>query len=219
MKKFTKSLFLFLMIAVFQLSGLASEHSGLPAEESLNKLKIGNQNYVKMHLKHPNQTVKRRAELTKGQHPFVAVLSCSDSRVPPEIIFDQGLGDVFTIRNAGNVLDDHVIGSIEYAVVHCGVKLVVVLGHEDCGAVKATIAKNNESKYIESLTKNIEPAVQASKGSGSELATEVAKNNAIFAVKNLIAADPILCEYIKTHGVKVIPALYNIHTGAVEFLD
>lgn len=218
MKKFTTILFLSFIVAGFNMTCFASEHSGMPANEALEKLQIGNNHFVHVRMKHPDETKKRREELEKGQHPFVAILSCSDSRVPPEIIFDQGLGDIFEIRNAGNVVDEHVIGSIEYAVVHAGVKLVVVMGHEDCGAVKATIGHVKESNYIESLTKAIEPAVKVSQGTGNELVTDTAKNSAKMAVENILKSDPIISEYVKSHGVKVVPAIYHIHTGVVEFL-
>lgn len=220
MNKFVKVLSVFVALAMFQLYCLANEHSsGISAKDALSKLKSGNSRYVKMHLKHPNQTIKRRDELTKGQHPFVAILSCSDSRVPAEIIFDQGLGDIFVIRNAGNVLDDHVIGSIEYAVVHVGVKLIVVMGHESCGAVGAALAHNHESKYIESIVKSIEPAVEVSTGTGTALANDTAKNNAKLAVKSLLECNPELSAYIKEHNVMAIPAFYNLSTGKVEFLN
>ena len=101
------------------------------------------------------EAAKRRAELTKSQHPFAIVVSCSDSRVPPEIVFDQGLGDLFVLRVAGNVIDDHSLGSIEYAVDHLAVRLIVVLGHQRCGAVKAAketiAAKGKAPAHIQSL--------------------------------------------------------------------
>lgn len=220
MRKIIKYISLFSILTALQLSCLANENvTSISAQDALNELKAGNRHYVKMHLKHPDETVKRRVELIKGQHPFAAILSCSDSRVPTEIIFDQGLGDLFVVRNAGNVLDDHVIGSIEYAIVHCGVKLVVVMGHESCGAVGAAIAHNHESKYIESIVKSIEPAIEISKGAGSALATDTAKNNAKLVVKNLTECDPELGNYIKEHNVKIIPAFYNLSTGKVEFYE
>src|SRR5207247_5373090 len=97
--------------------------------KAIAKLKEGNGRYTSGNLEHPGQTTERRAELTKDQHPFAVILSCSDSRVPPEIVFDQGLGDLFVVRVAGNVIDDHGLGSIEYAVDHLGARLIVVLGH------------------------------------------------------------------------------------------
>lgn len=219
MKKNRIVLFLVLVIFVFKLPCFASETAGISAGEAFEKLQAGNKRFINARMNHPDESKKRRAELEKGQHPFVAVLSCSDSRVPPEIVFDQGLGDIFEIRNAGNVVDEHVIGSIEYAIVHAGVKLVVVMGHEDCGAVKATIKHVKESNYIESLTKMIEPAVKISKGTGDDLVTDTAKNNAELATKNIINSDPIISEYFKSKGVKIIPALYHMHTGVVEFLN
>ena len=219
MKKFTNCLIIAATLFASCLSCIANESSGISANEALEKLKAGNNHYIKMHLKHPDQNVKKRQELLKGQHPFAAILSCSDSRVPPEIIFDQGLGDLFEIRNAGNVLDNHVIGSIEYAIVHCGVKLVVIMGHEDCGAVKASLAHNKESKYIESITSAINPAIKMSEGTKNNLPTQVAKNNAILIAKELIKDDPIISDYVKNKGVKIIPALYHMDSGIVEFLN
>src|SRR5438046_3516734 len=109
------------------------------------------------------QAAKRRAELTKSQHPFATIVSCSDSRVPPEIVFDEGLGDLFVVRVAGNVINDESLGSIEYSVDHLGVRLVLVLGHQSCGAVKAareTVgAKGKAPGHIESLVTAIRPAV------------------------------------------------------------
>lgn len=220
MNKIIKYLSIFAILTIFQLSCVANEATNnISAEEALSRLKEGNQRYVTMHLKHPDQTKKKREELTKGQHPFATILSCSDSRVPSEIIFDQGLGDLFIIRNAGNILDEHVIGSIEYAVYHCGLKLIVVMAHENCGAVAAALSHSYDSKYIESIVESIEPAIKISKGTGSELANNTAKNNAKLAVKNLLAQDIELTDYMKKNNVKVIPAFYSLTTGKVEFYE
>src|SRR5207245_4280782 len=119
------------------------EQPSVAPAEAISKLKEGNGRYASGNLQHPGQTTERRAKLTKSQHPFAIIVSCSDSRVPPELVFDQGLGDLFVLRVAGNVIDDHSLGSIEYAVDHLAVRLIVVLGHQRCGAVhaaKATIA-------------------------------------------------------------------------------
>lgn len=218
MKKFTKILSLALILGALQLSSFANTGANVSATEAMQKLKAGNQRFIEMKLEHPDQNKERMKELEKSQHPFVAILSCSDSRVPPEIIFDQGLGDIFEIRNAGNVKDDQVIGSIEYAIVHLGVKLVVVLGHQDCGAVKAALDNTKESRYIESLIKEIEPSVKISKGTGNELVTNVAKNHAKLTANKMVTEDPVLSEYVKSHDVKIIPAFYYLDTGKVEFL-
>ena len=112
----------------------------ISADEALKKLIKGNERFVEFKEQHPDSDKKRRKEMLKGQHPFVVILSCSDSRVPPELIFDQGLGNIFEIRNAGNVLNEHVIGSIEYAVMHCGVKLIVIMGQQECVTIAATLS-------------------------------------------------------------------------------
>lgn len=214
MKKFILTLaFIFCASQVF-----ASEASSLSANDALVKLKQGNEHFVQMHLKHPNTTKARRTELTKAQHPFAIVVTCSDSRVPAELVFDQGLGDIFVIRNAGNVLDEHVIGSIEYAVEHLGVKLVVIMGHESCGAVAATMKDAKGSKFIESIKKSIQPALIQAKKENNESAENVTKDNAILGASCALKQSEVLEEAIEKEGVKIIPAYYHLDTGKVEFL-
>lgn len=216
MKNFLISILLFLAIC-----STVSAHSSanISADEALLKLKKGNQAFAHMHMHHPDVSKKRLHSVEATQHPFVAIVACSDSRVPPELIFDQGLGDIFEIRNAGNVLDDHVIGSAEYAISHLGVKLIVVMGHKDCGAVKAAIEHNHESKFIESLTKFIEPSVEKAKFQKGNFIDNAVKNNAIAGAKGLIDADSIIDDYVRYQNVKIVPAFYNMHTGIVEFLE
>ena len=197
----------------------ASNVDNISAKEALQQLKLGNQHFQKMKLLHPDQNVKRRESLIKSQHPFAVILTCSDSRVPPSIIFDQGLGDLFEIRNAGNVLDKHVIGSIEYAVVHLGVKLVIIMGHEDCGAVTATLNNVQESDFISSLTDSIKPALDLyNKNPKGDKLVSTIKNNAILNQQLLIKSDSIIQDYIKNKGLKIIPAYYHLDSGKVEFL-
>lgn len=212
----------FLFLLMLGLGGFCFAHEHLdsvPADEAIEKLKEGNRHFVKMHLKHPDVSKKRMNSLRKGQHPFVAILSCSDSRVPPEIIFDQGLGDIFEIRNAGNILDEHVIGSIEYAVVHLGVKLVVIMGHENCGAVKAACEHVNETAYINSLVSAINPAVEMAKSQKGDLYENAEKNNIKLVAETLLSTDNLIKEYQEKHGVKIVKAYYNIKTGVVDFLE
>ena len=198
---------------------LAHGVDNLSAKESLKKLKEGNKRFVEMKLQHPDSDKKRRDEMLKGQHPFVVVLSCSDSRVPPELIFDQGLGDIFEIRNAGNVLDEHVIGSIEYAVMHCGVKLVVIMGHQDCGAINATLSGVSETKYIQSLEDSIKPAVEECKKNGLEINSDnVVKAHVMQDIRELFEQDADLVKFVKEHDVKTVPAYYHLDTGKVDFL-
>lgn len=200
-------------------TSFAHNVDNLSADEALKKLKQGNKRFVELHQKHPDESGKRRKEMLKGQHPFVIVLSCSDSRVPPELIFDQGLGDIFEIRNAGNVLNDHVIGSIEYAVMHCGVKLIVIMGHQDCGAINATLSGVSETKYIKALEDSIQPAVEKCILNKVEVNSDnVVKAHVMQDIEELMDQDQELVRYMKKHNVKIIPAYYHLDSGKVEFL-
>ena len=200
-------------------TSFAHNIDNLSADEALKKLKKGNKRFVQLHQKHPDESGKRRKEMLKGQHPFVIILSCSDSRVPPELIFDQGLGDIFEIRNAGNVLNDHVIGSIEYAVMHCGVKLIVIMGHQDCGAINATLSGVSETKYIKALEDSIQPAVEKCILNKIEVNSDnVVKAHVMQDIEELMEQDHALVEYMKKHDVKIIPAYYHLDSGKVEFL-
>lgn len=200
-------------------TAFAGNIDNLSAEEALKKLKQGNKRFVELHQKHPDESKKRRKEMLNGQHPFVIILSCSDSRVPPELIFDQGLGDIFEIRNAGNVLNNHVIGSIEYAVMHCGVKLIVIMGHQDCGAINATLSGVSETKYIQALEDSIEPAIVQCKAKGLEINSDnVVKAHVMQDIEELMAQDVELVEYMKKYKVKIVPAYYHLDNGVVEFL-
>jgi len=188
--------------------------------EAISKLKEGNGRYASGNLQHPGQTTERRAELTKDQHPFAVILSCSDSRVPPEIVFDQGLGDLFVVRVAGNVIDDHGLGSIEYAVDHLGARLIVVLGHQSCGAVKAAketiAAKGKAPGHIQSLVTAIRPVVETT--AKDDLDTTV-KANVKHVVQALRSSTPILKAKVDSGEVQVIGGYYSLDTGGVSLLD
>jgi carbonic anhydrase len=132
----------------------------VPADKTLAKLMDGNRRYARHKEQHPDESLARRKELQSDQHPFAVVLSCSDSRVPPELIFDQGLGDLFVIRVAGNIASDDELGSIEYSVEHLHTKLVMVLGHEKCGAITAAVEGSNEAGHLKSLVAAIQPSVE-----------------------------------------------------------
>lgn len=208
------SAFLFNMNPLF-----AHNVDNLSADKALKKLEQGNARFVQLHQKHPDETKQRRKDMLKGQHPFVVILSCSDSRVPPELIFDQGLGDIFEIRNAGNVLNKHVIGSIEYAVMHCGVKLIVIMGHQDCGAIAATLSGVSETEYIKALEDSIQPAVEQCKANGKEINSDnVVKAHVMQDIDELMAQDTDLVKYMKEHNVKIVPAYYHLDSGKVDFL-
>ena len=204
-------------------TGKEPEHADAPPKvspaDALTRLKAGNQRFIAGKLDHPRQTAGRRTELANSQGPFAIVLGCADSRTPPELVFDQGLGDVFVVRVAGNVLNDETVGSIEYAVDHLGAQLIVVLGHERCGAVKAareTIAAKAEAPgHIQSLVKAIAPAVEATAGADAEA---TAKANELHVAKKLRESAPILKEMVEKGTLSVVAAHYDLDTGAVEFL-
>ncbi len=188
--------------------------------EAIAKLKEGNARYTSGNLQHPGQTTERRAELTKSQHPFAIILSCSDSRVPPEIVFDQGLGDLFIVRVAGNVLNDEGLGSIEYGVEILGARLIVVLGHQSCGAVDAAMktvaAKGKAPGHIQSLVTAIKPVVDSTpKG---DLDTMI-KANVKHVVDALRSSTPILKARVESGDVQVMGGYYTLDTGAVTFLE
>jgi carbonic anhydrase len=197
-----------------------SERPAVAPAEAISKLKEGNDRYTSGNLQHPGQTTERRTELAKGQHPFAIIVSCSDSRVPPEIVFDQGLGDLFICRVAGNVINDESIGSIEYAVDHLGVRLILVLGHQSCGAVQAakeTIAtKGKAPGHIESLVTAIKPAVEAT---AKEDLDATIKANVKHVVQALRSSMPILKGEVHSGELRVIGGYYSLDTGAVTFLD
>src|SRR5512133_139061 len=134
------------------------------ADSAIAELKVGNKHHVQHQYRHPHQTALRQNELTSGQHPHAEILGCSDSRVPPEIIFDQGLGDLFVVRVAGNVATDVEVGSLEYGAEHLHIPLLVVLGHEQCGAVTAAIQGAPPEGHISALVNLIEPAAEKSRG-------------------------------------------------------
>jgi carbonic anhydrase len=188
--------------------------------EAISKLKEGNGRYTSGNMQHPSQTAERRTELAKSQHPFAIILSCSDSRVPPEIVFDEGLGDLFIVRVAGNVLNDEGLGSIEYGVDILGARLIVVLGHQKCGAVDAAMktiaAKGKAAGHIQSLVTAIKPVVEATPKGDLETTT---KANVKHVVDALRSSTPILKARVDSGDVQVIGGYYTLDSGAVTFLE
>jgi carbonic anhydrase len=192
----------------------------LDAEAALRELKDGNDRYALDHVEHPHEGSQRRVDLSIAQHPFAIVLGCADSRVVPELIFDQGVGDLFVLRVAGNVADDAVIASIEFAVEHLGTRLVVVLGHERCGAVMAAIGHAFSEGKLNSLIKYIEPAVKAGQeANGDCVVSDTVKAHVNLMVNEIESTVPILSHEVKYGTLKVVPAYYRLATGKVEFLE
>ena len=187
----------------------------------LDKLKTGNEKFVNGHSAHPNESLNRIKELKEGQHPFVVLVSCSDSRIPPELVFDQGLGDVFSIRTAGNVIGDYELGSIEYAVEHLHCKLIVVLGHENCGAIQAYATSGHEKHddHIQTLVDYI-AAEEEEKIISDSLRSNIdtlVKANIVHAVNLLRSSTPVLKPLVDKNEIKIIGAYYDLDSGNVLF--
>lgn len=196
----------------------AKDGSAVSGDVAQEKLIDGNKRYVDARPSHPNQTARHRMEVAKGQHPFAAIVSCSDSRVPPEILFDKGLGDLFVIRLAGNILDDAAFASLEYAVEHLGVKYIMVLGHERCGAVEATLKGGEVPGHIGSLVKAIQPAVEKIKNQPGDPLDNAVRANITMVVQQLKSSAPILEELVKKGDLTVVGARYDLDDGVVAIL-
>ena len=183
-------------------------------DAALAKLKEGNARFVGSKVSQGKPTAARRAETAQSQHPFAIILGCADSRTSPEIIFDQNIGDLFVVRTAGNLVDDHGLGSIEYAVEHLGARLIVVLGHKRCGAVIAALASDTAPGHVQSLVRDIQPAVQATKGkSGDGTDLAIAENARLMAAK--IRGEANLGDLAK--DVRIMSAVYDLDSGKVEW--
>jgi carbonic anhydrase len=186
----------------------------VPADEALNRLKAGNERFAHSKVSEGKPVAERRAATAQAQHPFAIIVGCADSRTSPEIVFDQGIGDLFVVRTAGNLVDDYALGSIEYAVEHLGSRLIVVLGHQRCGAVQAALAGGSAPGHIEALVRAIQPAVAASKEmKGDPLTNAVHENDAEVATK--IRKRAQLGELASQ--VRIVEGYYDLDSGKVEW--
>ena len=200
----------------------------ISAQQALQQLKQGNQRFINGAALHQRATQDEREQLLAGQSPFAIVLGCSDSRVPTEMIFDQGVGDLFVIRVAGNIATPSQIGSIEYAAAELGTPLVVVLGHSQCGAVKATLSEiENPSQHdlgnLGSIVNHIQPPLQqlwdaASEKQPDALMQDAVRVNVNASVQN-VRQSPVIQRLMQNNGLVVIGAEYSLATGAVDFFD
>lgn len=198
--------------------------SALTPDQALDLLKEGNAAFLRDEVVLPDRSEARRLELAKGQAPFCAYVSCSDSRVPPELLFGRGLGELFIIRNAGNTVDTVAMGSIEFAVAELGVPLVVVMGHESCGAVKAAMAVvESNARFpgkIDNMIEPIIPAVLEARGQPGDKTENAVRQNVRRVVRNLREeSDPLLLKPLAEGRIKIVGAYYHLDTGAVEFFD
>ncbi len=184
--------------------------------EVIERLKKGNANFVADKLDGKLQDSSRRDSLVGGQAPYAIVLSCADSRVVPELAFDTGLGELFVVRVAGNIANSSSIASIEYAVAHCGTQVIVVLGHQSCGAVNAALAGGDNGYNLNHLVSHITPAISAC-GAGADVA-DVIRKNAELNAEELKNRSSIIKKAVDGGTVKIVPAYYNLDSGKVDFL-
>lgn len=191
------------------------------ATEALTVLKSGNAQFVQGSVS-PNVSVTDRVDLAEnGQKPHTVVITCSDSRVPPELIFNSGLGELFVIRTAGNVVGDYETGSVEYAVDHLGSSLVLVMGHTQCGAVGAAVEGGHADGHVHDIVEEITPSVTKAKQSETETAKiqDVAENlNVQNSIDNLMESD-IIKKLVDSGKLEIKGAKYNINTGKVEYFE
>jgi carbonic anhydrase len=206
----------------------ASDHAAAPAgvepDKALQWLKNGNIRYLKGSVRKDGQGKKDRELNAKGQHPHAIVVSCSDSRVPPELIFDQKIGEIFVTRTAGESLDTSVLASVEYAVEHLGPRLIVVMGHESCGAVKAALdtydTKKAGSPNLDRLVADLHPHLSREQaGKRSEGLLVEGRANASGVARDLISRSPIIKAAVESGKVKIVTSLYRLGSGEVEWGD
>jgi carbonic anhydrase len=190
------------------------------AEEALRELEAGNRRWSTFRERHPDETPTVRQALTTAQHPFALVLGCIDSRVAPELVFDQGLGDLMTVRTAGQVLDEAVLGSLAYGVLELGIPLLMVLGHQSCGAVKAAVQADGSGEqlpaHIQYLADQINPAIDRTKTGDARIDATVDAN--IRLVRARLAAEPALAAKMDSGELAVVGARYELTTQRVHRL-
>jgi carbonic anhydrase len=220
MKKRATLVITLLFLLSYQTSAMASGSGGhsVSGKDAHKMMMEGNKRFMNDKAGHKNQDDSRRKEVKGSQHPFAVVLCCSDSRVPPEIIFDQGIGDLFVIRLAGNIVDDAALGSIEYAIEHLGTRYIMVLGHESCGAVKATVDGGEAPGHIGSITSAIKPAIDAVRGKTADLPEVGMRMNVTMNAQKLKTSDPFLKPLVDSGELMIVGARYDLDEGKVEIL-
>ncbi|WP_071916441.1 carbonic anhydrase [Bradyrhizobium japonicum] len=194
----------------------------LSPDAALKRLLMGNDRYVQG-TSRADDFRRERSALVEGQNPYAAVLSCADSRVAPELVFDSGLGDLFVCRVAGNFANDDTLASVEYAVAVLNTRLILVLGHDHCGAIDATIKSLHQDKpppgHISSLVTALAPAVNASLGQAGDISAHATRKNVIDNVNKLRSTGPILTAAVEQNRLKVVGGLYRIGTGKVDIVS
>jgi carbonic anhydrase len=202
-------------IALLFLALIQMSVYGLTPDKALETLMDGNQRFSQDKSLHSDRNSERRQELVSKQTPYAIILGCSDSRVAPEIVFDQGIGDLFIVRVAGNVVGPLELDSIEYSALYLRSSLVMVLGHESCGAIKAVLA--GTTKDIESVAELIQPAAQATKNQDGDRLINTIKTNAKMMADQL-RKSAVLGPMVAKKKLNIVAAYYDFHTGKVELL-
>ena len=185
-------------------------------DEALGRLMDGNARFANGRMEHPRQDGERRTRLLEGQGPFATILTCSDSRVPPEILFDQGLGDIFVVRVAGNMVDDLALGSIEYAASHLRCPLVMVLGHTDCGAVKAALSDDDHPGHMGPMIAAMRVAVESTRDMDGDPVINTVRENVRLTVEGIATSRPVMADLVREGTTRVMGAVYDMATGTVE---
>ena len=194
--------------------------NNITPDQALEKLMAGNKRFVDRKMIDPNQDTARLTEVAQGQKPFASILSCSDSRVPTEIVFDQGLGDLFVVRDAGEVVTPEQMGSLEFGTLVLGTKVILVLGHEDCGAVKAAMVGDKVPGQIGAILAQIEPAVVDYKGQQEDKeAVKKATEANVLLQLNKLKKSPVLSELINSGSLKIVGAYYDLNKGEVSLIN
>jgi carbonic anhydrase len=195
-----------------------ADTSALTPDSVLEMLMVGNQRFITHQAQHPHQSIARMQEIAKGQHPIATVLSCADSRVPAELLFDTGLGDLFNVRVAGNIVTPEVLGSLEYAVELLGTPVLMVLGHERCGAVTAAVQGEFVPGHISDFLDEIQPAVAQVKDMPGDTIDHAVRANVQLQIQRLLEQSPLIRDRQNNGAVKVVGAHYDLDSGAVEML-
>ncbi|HIK11631.1 MAG TPA: carbonic anhydrase [Oscillatoriaceae cyanobacterium M33_DOE_052] len=196
----------------------AAAQNNITPDEALQKLMEGNKRFVDQKRQNPNQNTARLTEVARGQNPFAAILSCADSRVPTEIVFDQGLGDLFVVREAGNIATAEETGSLEFGTAVLGAKVLMVIGHEACGAVQAALQGSAVPGQIGSILAAIKPALANVTGEGDKRLENAIKANVMLQMQRL-QASPVIQQLVKDGKLKVVGAYYDLDTGVISLIS
>ena len=196
----------------------AIAQNNITPDAALKALLDGNDRFAKQKRRYKNQGSARLQEVAKGQKPFASILGCADSRVPAEIVFDQGLGDLFVCRVAGNLATPEEIGSLEYGSLVLGSKVIMILGHERCGAVDATVKGEEVPGKIGSLLAAIKPAVEKSQGQPGDKLENAVKANVLVQIETL-KSSPVLAKLIAANKLKIVGGYYDLDTGKVSLVS